>query len=509
MATPKELLAGSLEILRRVEHDGVVRSSEISRTHRERLLRNGFLEEAVKGWLIVTNPSFQKGSSTSWYVSFWSFIRRYLTERYQDGYCLSPEASIKIHTDSTIVPNQLVVITKKKGVQNLSLPFNISLLMYQDRKNFPGQRVKKNGLWIMDLPAALCRVSPTFFKNEPSEAELALRMIKNASPLLHILLEKGSTSVAGRLAGAYNFLGETKIAESILKGMVAAGLTVRPSDPFDRFSPALIAGTRVISPYVARIETLWNSMKEQVIESFPKAPGIPKKPDNYLKRIDEIYVNDAYNSLSIEGYRVTPELIERIRDGKWNPESVDSDRQQREAMAAKGYNLAFQSVKERIKKIFRGETHAEVAEADLQEWYSQMFSPSVQAGFLKPSDLEGYRNGPVFIQNSQHVPPPKEAVLDCMEIFFDLLNKEQDAGVRSVLGHFIFVYIHPYLDGNGRIGRFLMNVMLASGGYPWTVIRLQRRKQYMSALEDASVRGKITAFAKFIKEEMERPELSQ
>lgn len=135
-----------------------------------------------------------------------------------------------------------------------------------------------------------------------------------------------------------------------------------------------------------------------------------------------------------------------------------------------------------------------------------MFSPSVQAGFLKPSDLAGYRNGPVFIQNSQHIPPPKEAVLDCMEIFFDLLKREQNAGVRSVLGHFIFVYIHPYLDSNGRVGRFLINVMLASGGYPWTIIRLQRRKQYMAALEDASVRGKITAFTKFIKEEMEHPE---
>lgn len=65
MATPKELLAASLEILRKVERDGVVRSSEIGRTHCERLLRNSFLEEVVKGWLIVTNPSFQKGSSTS------------------------------------------------------------------------------------------------------------------------------------------------------------------------------------------------------------------------------------------------------------------------------------------------------------------------------------------------------------------------------------------------------------------------------------------------------------
>ena len=70
--------------------------------------------------------------------------------------------------------------------------------------------------------------------------------------------------------------------------------------------------------------------------------------------------------------------------------------------------------------------------------------------------------------------------------------------MRVVLGHFIFVYIHPYFDGNGRIGRFLMNVMLASGGYSWTVIPVERRNDYMEVLEAASVGGDIKPFASFI-----------
>jgi len=53
-----------------------------------------------------------------------------------------------------------------------------------------------------------------------------------------------------------------------------------------------------------------------------------------------------------------------------------------------------------------------------------------------------------------------------MPAFFDLLREETHPAVRVVLGHFLFVYIHPYMDGNGRIGRFLMNVMLASGRIP-------------------------------------------
>jgi Fic family protein len=79
-----------------------------------------------------------------------------------------------------------------------------------------------------------------------------------------------------------------------------------------------------------------------------------------------------------------------------------------------------------------------------------------------------------------------------------MLQNETEPGVRAVLGHFIFVYIHPYMDGNGRIGRFLMNVMLASGGYPWTVIPLEKRKEYMKALEKASAEQNIDNFAKFI-----------
>jgi Fic family protein len=51
-----------------------------------------------------------------------------------------------------------------------------------------------------------------------------------------------------------------------------------------------------------------------------------------------------------------------------------------------------------------------------------------------------------------------------MPAFFELLREETEPAVRVVLGHFVFVYIHPYMDGNGRIGRFMMNLMMASGG---------------------------------------------
>jgi hypothetical protein len=85
-----------------------------------------------------------------------------------------------------------------------------------------------------------------------------------------------------------------------------------------------------------------------------------------------------------------------------------------------------------------------------------------------------------------------------MPAFFDLLEKETEPSVRAVLGHWLFGYIHPYPDGNGRMARFLMNVMLASGGYPWTVIRVEDRNAYLVALDRASIDMDIKPFSALV-----------
>jgi Fic family protein len=97
-----------------------------------------------------------------------------------------------------------------------------------------------------------------------------------------------------------------------------------------------------------------------------------------------------------------------------------------------------------------------------------------------------------------HTPPRHEAVPDLLPAFFELLENETDPAVRVVLGHFVFVYIHPYIDGNGRMARFLMNLTMAAGGYPWTIIPVEKRKEYMTSLEAASVKEDIVPFAKFL-----------
>ena len=360
-----------------------------------------------------------------------------------------------------------------------------------------GQVVEKNGLRMFSVPAGLVSIGSGFFLQNATDARAVLSMVGDASDVLTLLLEDGRTTVAGRLAGAFRSIGRERIANDIVKTMQTAGYDIREKDPFES-TRNLILTEHAQSPYVNRIRLMWQQMREPILKQFPASPGRSSDIASYLKAADDIYVMDAYHSLSIEGYRVSPELIEKVRSGKWDPDENEDDREHRNALVARGYWQAYQAVRESVRKVLEGENPGTVSDNDHGDWYREMFGPSVTAGLLRTADLAGYRNDQVFIRRSMHVPPRYEAVRDCMPAFFDLLKEEPEPSVRVVLGHFIFVYIHPYMDGNGRIGRFLMNVMLAAGGYSWTVIPLDKRDDYMNALESGSVGQDIEPFAAFL-----------
>ncbi len=500
MATPGEKLAESLETLKNLyDKKGVlaIKTSEISRTHRERLIKNGFLKEVTKGWYITTNPNEHPGDSTTWYTSYWHFNSRYLQERYGQGYCISAEQSITIYSGNNRVPNQLIIRAPKAPNIMIKLLYNTSIFAMQSPLPKKEETTFINGIIMLTLPSALIRCSKTMYETNPIEMRTVLAQITDSSEILRLLLDGSHTVIAGRLTGAFRNIGNDKIADDIFKTMKSSGFDIRETDPFKSKSPIELS-IRNKSPYANRIILMWNVMREAVLKKFPEAPGLPADHRKFLKLIDEIYVTDAYHSLSIENYKVSVEIIEKVRSGKWNVKESKEDKKQQDAIAARGYWQASQAVKESIKRILNGENAGKTARKNHGDWYRELFAPVVAAGILKASDLAGYRNDQVYISRSMHVPLNKDAIRDAMPVLFDLLETESNPGVRAVLGHFIFVYIHPYMDGNGRIARFLMNVMLASGGYPWTVIPVQARDIYMNALEKASVDGNIVPFVEFL-----------
>ena len=109
MPKPNEKLAESLTLLHELQRNGrrIFRSSDLSRTHRESLLRNGFLREVVKGWVMSSSPNAEAGDSTPWYASFWDFCESYCNERCADSWRLSPEQSLLLHVENTVIPSQV------------------------------------------------------------------------------------------------------------------------------------------------------------------------------------------------------------------------------------------------------------------------------------------------------------------------------------------------------------------------------------------------------------------
>lgn len=498
MATPAENLAVSLDKLRQVQEAGwvAIKSTQLGRTDRQRLEKNGFIQEVFKGWYISTSPT-AKGDTMSWYSNYWDFCGQMLEDKYATAWCISPEQSLLLHGGSTIVPTQLIIRSPKANNSIVTLLSGTSAFQLRSELPPDNEIIKQGNTRLFSLPASLVWASPKTYDQNPIDTRAALAQIKEASGILALLLDGGHSAIAGRLVGAFRNVQQEKIAGDIFQTMEKAGYEIREADPFES-KVSIHLSNRLHSPYANRIRLMWEAMREQVIQVFPAAPGLPADTKAYLKSVDDVFVTDAYHSLSIEKYIVTPDLIEKVRKGTWNAKGNEEDRKQRDAMAAKGYWDAFQAVEQSINRILNGSNAGKTADDEHGNWYRELFGPSVVAGLLKPADLAGYRNHQVYIGGSSHTPLNKEALRDAMPVLFDLLTEEKEASVRATLGHFIFVFIHPYMDGNGRMGRFLMNAMLASGGYPWTVIPVEYRDDYMQSLEQASVYQNIKPFAAFL-----------
>ncbi len=498
MATPTENLAVSLEKLRQAQEAGwvAIKSTRLGRTDRQRLEKNGFIQEVFKGWYISTSPT-ATGDTVHWYSNYWDFCGQMLEDKFGKAWCISPEQSFLLHGGSTIVPTQLIIRSPKANNSIIKLLSGTSI--FQLRSELPPENEisKQGNIRLFSLPASLVWASPKTFDQNSIDTRAALSQVKEASGILELLLDGGHSAIAGRLVGAFRNIQQAKIADDILQTMEKAGYAVRETDPYES-KVSVHLSNRMQSPYANRIRLMWEAMREKVIQVFPPAPGLPADTKAYIKSVDEVFVTDAYHSLSIEKYIVTPDLIEKVRKGTWNAKGNEEDRKQRDAMAAKGYWDAFQAVEQSIRRILEGANAGQITDDEHGIWYRELFGPSVVAGLLKPADLAGYRNHQVYIGGSLHTPLNKEALRDAMPVLFDLLIEEKEASVRATLGHFIFVFIHPYMDGNGRMGRFLMNVMLASGGYPWTVIPVEQREGYMQSLEQASVYQNIAPFAAFL-----------
>lgn len=117
-----------------------------------------------------------------------------------------------------------------------------------------------------------------------------------------------------------------------------------------------------------------------------------------------------------------------------------------------------------------------------------------------------YRNNAVYISGSKHIPPQPYLVSEKMEELMFWYNNESKnihPVEKAAILHGEFVSIHPFIDGNGRTARLLLNFELMKNNYPAIIIEIEEREKYFDALEVGNLSGNWDKFTDFIKEKCE------
>jgi len=500
--TGNQLLTEALAAARDCAVDHIVHSKNIKPKQQALLVKRGYFKRIIKGWYLLDADvvSQKAGESALWYESIWSFIGQYLTSRFGDNYWLNPGASLDLHTENNAMPAQIVVFSKDTTSDIVNLPNNMSLVV-TNSKTTPAKLTRLYGINIYSLESALAESTPIFYRSNPLSMQVAL---KNAdfNALADALMRSKNVASINRIIGAYDALemrAESKKLETIMSGAGFEG--IKAVDPFDT-PPVLLGKTIKETASASRIRIMWQQMRQSIVDRFercqPEFDFFTRPLDKTLAMIDEVYVRDAYNSLSIEGYKVTPDLIERVSNDDWSPETIERDHETKDALAARGYHDAFNEVLASITEAHSREDLNLLIDVGITQWYISLFSPCVVAGIVSDRDLAGFRKGPIYIRKSRHVPPASEQLMDCMVALKDCITEETSFPVKATLCHFFLGYIHPFIDGNGRTARFLMNFLFIVGGYKWVVIQQETREKYLDALEAAACDENIIPFAEFV-----------
>ncbi|XP_019866374.1 protein adenylyltransferase Fic [Aethina tumida] len=120
-------------------------------------------------------------------------------------------------------------------------------------------------------------------------------------------------------------------------------------------------------------------------------------------------------------------------------------------------------------------------------------------GHVDPLKSGVFRDEKVFV--GSHIPPSHELVPSLMESYVEWLNSEEAQSMHPVryaaLAHYKLVDIHPFVDGNGRTSRLIMNLILLKAGYPPVMVLKEQREKYYDTLKTANM-GDVRPFVRFV-----------
>lgn len=216
----------------------------------------------------------------------------------------------------------------------------------------------------------------------------------------------------------------------------------------------------------------------------------PLSPNTVKSIRDKLLLDWTYNSNAIEGNTLT--LVET-------------------KVVLEGITIGGKSMREHLEVINHKDAILYVEDiVEKKEEFSQWQIKNIHRLVLKGINDEfagTYRKEDVIIAGAEHIPPNHMKLIDEME---DFIKWYRHVGVslhpveRAARVHVDFVKIHPFIDGNGRTARLLLNLELMKEGYPPIVIRNEDRVRYYNALDLAHTKAKYDDFISLVTEELNK-----
>ena len=275
-------------------------------------------------------------------------------------------------------------------------------------------------------------------------------------------------------------------AENRIAGIVRKGnLYYIPDNamhPIDARTYSKQKNKKSYTPLLAEVDML----QKQLASMRPLTPA-------EVDAIKEIFlVEHTYNSNAIEGNTLTLQETAMVLQGI----TIDQ-KPLKDHLEAVGYKEAFEFVEELAKQ------NRQLTEYDIRSIHALVLAH-------RREDAGVYRRVPVRIAGALTEPVQPYLILPRIEaLLSDTIEKYSTLHIveKVALFHLHFENIHPFIDGNGRTGRLLMNLQLIQSGYPPINIKFTDRRRYYEAFDSFSRTGQpdnmTTLVAEYLKERLQ------
>lgn len=252
---------------------------------------------------------------------------------------------------------------------------------------------------------------------------------------------------------------------------------------------------------MTKYASLPDLIHHRILEKKRKLGYIGKLDSNKIRRIEErMQIDFVYNSNKIEGSTLsrgeTELVLKGMTVGKKNIPQALAGKEIGHILAAQNHPLAI----DLVKKIAFNKTY-KITEGDIRTLHRMAMNRIIAtAGKYRDHDE-------LAVHGAGFTPPLFYDIPKHMKELVHLINNNADE-LRPIEHaaqvHYDFAWIHPFEDGNGRIARLLMNLLLVRNDYPFTVIKQVEKPKYLRTLKEMDIEGDFEPFLIFVARSVEQ-----